>query len=458
MGLFERKTVSGILEELIRYLPLGIAWRGARSDEGGWRVGDPDPLAPAGGVKQIVCQSSLVLDSGTPHFQNTIKAGAWLVNPETGLRFREQSGAEIVVDGVPPQVNLTIETVEMEPLTGPDYGTPWRALCTHDTAGALNKGAICSDSLANMNFTNSKWLPGPTPHDGNIRGRNLRYIQGSGGFAWSFDIDDQTNVGLPFAKETGGVGNYLVFNISRPVMIAAEVGSEYNLPEDSLMTLENPEDNPEGGLRDGWGIMRVDPGGSFTGGVDPKTSVLRLLLRAIGHEIKRAHDLLRLFSEEIPGVDPITSNPVGMQKLISEWESAVGIPDTCFPGDGDLDTRRRHVLTKLASLGVQTNEDFETVARLFGFIVQCQPGLESALCVTRGGSITEADCRWTVVITFYLAETLTFTYTFLNRDPPPGPEDGLLFFDAQVPILECLFAKLIPANCQLRFLYDNTPV
>ena len=59
--------------------------------------------------------------------------------------------------------------------------------------------------------------------------------------------------------------------------------------------------------------------------------------------------------------------------FLEDWEQAVQIPDTCFPGpdEPDRSIRRLHVLTKLAALGIQTAEDFEDLAAVFGF-----PGTE----------------------------------------------------------------------------------
>ncbi len=78
-------------------------------------------------------------------------------------------------------------------------------------------------------------------------------------------------------------------------------------------------------------------------------------------ELIRATELIETYSQEI-----IPDNTV---LLIDEWESALGIPDDCFPGTGAVAERRLHVLVKLASLGVQTAQDFIDLAALFGITV-----------------------------------------------------------------------------------------
>ena len=60
--------------------------------------------------------------------------------------------------------------------------------------------------------------------------------------------------------------------------------------------------------------------------------------------------------------------------LVSEWENALGIPDDCFSGTGTIEERRRDALAKLGSLGVQTKEDFEALALLFGVNAQVFSG------------------------------------------------------------------------------------
>ena len=52
--------------------------------------------------------------------------------------------------------------------------------------------------------------------------------------------------------------------------------------------------------------------------------------------------------------------------LIKEWESALGIPDGIFTGQGPIEERRNHVIIKL-TMSVQTVPDFEELARLLGY-------------------------------------------------------------------------------------------
>ena len=119
--------------------------------------------------------------------------------------------------------------------------------------------------------------------------------------------------------------------------------------------------------------------------------------------------------------------------FIDEWESALGIPDGCFSGTGTLESRRHGVLAKLASLGVQTIADFESLAAVFGITAEVLSGSESGIAFA-----SNKVARFTIVISLALPES--FTYTF----PVPFGSDIIV-------LLECLFSKLIPANCQVLF-------
>lgn len=120
--------------------------------------------------------------------------------------------------------------------------------------------------------------------------------------------------------------------------------------------------------------------------------------------------------------------------LLLEWEGAVGIPDDCFPGpaESDLNTRRLHILTKLASAGLQSNADFVTLADVLGF-----PGTVVTTGIAEG--IPGIEGRFTIVIKFAFAE---------NKFPIKFP---IVFGTDQFSILQCLYQELKPANCKLIF-------
>lgn len=83
--------------------------------------------------------------------------------------------------------------------------------------------------------------------------------------------------------------------------------------------------------------------------------------------------------------------------FLENWEQAVGIPDSCFPGPDEplRSNRRLHVLIKLASSGIQTVADFENLAAILGFpTTEVVPGIGSESdSITNGDFAT--DTVWT---------------------------------------------------------------
>jgi uncharacterized protein YmfQ (DUF2313 family) len=167
------------------------------------------------------------------------------------------------------------------------------------------------------------------------------------------------------------------------------------------------------------------PGGILFASKSVASSNFRKLLRGMAGELFRANGLLKEYSEEII--------PDQTVKFIAEWESTLGIPDDCFKVAGTIDNRRKQVLTKLAALGVQTIPDFENVALIFGVTATVLAGSESGITFA-----SNKVARFTIVINLTLPER--FTYTF-----------PLTFGDDVTVLLECLFNKLKPANCQVLF-------
>lgn len=131
------------------------------------------------------------------------------------------------------------------------------------------------------------------------------------------------------------------------------------------------------------------PGGElFEGALIPGTNQHALLV-GISGELLRAENFLFLYNSEFL--------PDQTTVFIEEWESALGIPDDCFPGpaESDVETRRLHILVKLASLGVQTSDDFENLATILGFPgTEVVSGVGSEFESVTNGTF-DADTDWT---------------------------------------------------------------
>lgn len=177
------------------------------------------------------------------------------------------------------------------------------------------------------------------------------------------------------------------------------------------------------------------PGGVLFRAKRVEGSVMRRLLDGLACEMFTAEEfLLTLQNEYIPDTTV---------KFIEEWERALGIPDECFSNTGTLDERRRNILAKLASLGVQTEADFISLALVFGLVVTIEQGATGNVFplgypITFFGTPKEAF--FTIIVSVSVASEFKFPLDY------PLP-----FGDPEVAILKCLFANLIPINCQVIF-------
>ncbi len=189
------------------------------------------------------------------------------------------------------------------------------------------------------------------------------------------------------------------------------------------------------------------PTGRAWGAKNLPGTVMRGMLEGLAGELIRNEALITEFRDEII--------PDETTLFIGEWEQALGIPDKCFTGRGTDDERRRDVLAKLASLGVQTAEDMRLLAlRIYGISLTVTTPTKDETNVfpytfnPSGGAdptgdagsfffnVSGKESRFQIIINY--ADTpvgSTFPYTF----PIPFIERG-------VPIIECLFALLRPAN------------
>ena len=100
-----------------------------------------------------------------------------------------------------------------------------------------------------------------------------------------------------------------------------------------------------------------------------KDSKLRKMLTGLALEFERVDGK---FNDILEGYDVSKSSA-----LLEEWESAMGIPDSCFFTEGvSVEQRMKNVITKLTALGVSTKEGFEALALTFGLTVEVWPGAD----------------------------------------------------------------------------------
>ena len=158
-------------------------------------------------------------------------------------------------------------------------------------------------------------------------------------------------------------------------------------------------------------------------------SNFRALLRGFAGELFTAEGYIKTFDDEY--------SPLTTVLFIEEWERALGIPDTCFRADGDIDERRQHILTKLAALGIQTQADYVALGLIFGKVITVEALDEMAAPPI---PVVFPDARYIIVVTG--AELLS---GFPPYDVPFTP-------NSSESTLQCLFNHLIPSNCKVIFV------
>lgn len=183
-------------------------------------------------------------------------------------------------------------------------------------------------------------------------------------------------------------------------------------------------------------IANYLPGGKVFAAKNIIGTNIRKLLLGFAVEVMRIDSLIALFRRD--------TVPDTTENFLDEWESALGIPDSCLTGLGDSVQRRLEILIKLAGYGLQTAQDFVDLAAKFNIVITAEGGanrgIYGGLPAISFGSDKEA--RFTLVITPEAAIGEAFTYTF-----------PITFGTQNLATLECLFEKLKPANVQL--YYEN---
>lgn len=184
-------------------------------------------------------------------------------------------------------------------------------------------------------------------------------------------------------------------------------------------------------------IAKYLPGGPLFEAAHAKDTIFNMFLRGIGRIDEEVEGFLKLFDSELD-INTTTA-------FLVPWEDTLGIgkPGDCFSRNEDIQTRRQQVLIKLAALGVQTEQDFVDLAALYGIEIALFAGAEVGLFTFTFPFFffnTPKQARFTMVVFYEVAQAFTFTYTF-----------PIVFGNAAIPILECLFRQLAPGNVDVIF-------
>lgn len=166
-------------------------------------------------------------------------------------------------------------------------------------------------------------------------------------------------------------------------------------------------------------------------------SNLNQLLHGLSGELRTAEEYLVIFEDEY--------FPDKTVLYLDEWESALGIPDGCFPGTGATAERLENILIKLAALGVQTAQDFIDLALRFGKVVDVFPLSDHAFppYAVPFTPVQLHEARFVIVVS-----GVDLTTNVPPYDVPFDLTEG-------ESLLECTFKKIKPDNCSLIFRNTN---
>ena len=135
-------------------------------------------------------------------------------------------------------------------------------------------------------------------------------------------------------------------------------------------------------------------------------------------------------------------------ELIELWEKTVGIPDDCLDNSGTIEERRNKVLIKFAGLQGTLIEQFEYVINLLGYSgIEILPAYNYLQIPTPIPTPLVSIDAIPFTIFVKLPDELTPT-----QIPAPIPTP----LDNPIPLIDCIFNKLKPANIKILYLYNIT--
>lgn len=172
------------------------------------------------------------------------------------------------------------------------------------------------------------------------------------------------------------------------------------------------------------------PNGDVFGGKTDAATNLYKLLFGLAEQNRLIEEKLELTYDQY--------NIQTTEDFLTEWERALGIPDSCFSGTGDIASRQRDVNVKFLADETVTVQDFIDIAALYGIIITITNGLDDVFVFPLVFPLQFSDlrkARFTMIVSFTVDEPLEFPLVF----PIPFGND-------LIEVLKCLFRKLAPAN------------
>jgi len=161
-----------------------------------------------------------------------------------------------------------------------------------------------------------------------------------------------------------------------------------------------------------------------------KGSILNSLIRGLSSVFLEVQEKIYELSQEF--------NINLSDDLLPDWETSVGLPDSCIFDLTELSERRESVLRMFSKVPIVTNADFVNLAlELSGLDVTIESGTDASVFPLMFPYVfLPSNPRFTMVVTFNGTTATTFPFTF-----------PITFqADARIDIVKCVFNVVKPAN------------
>lgn len=187
-------------------------------------------------------------------------------------------------------------------------------------------------------------------------------------------------------------------------------------------------------------LTKFLPNGIFWNAKRVPNTNLYKFINALSCEYKRVKDLLY----------SIVNNRYvdDAELLIERWENDLNLPDDCLKLADSITQRQKDVLLKYTAKGIQTENDFLTIANTFGLNIEIITGVQAA------------SWPWTWPHIFTGTATQSKFYMivkFLDFSTPSGwPWAWPHAWSIDETIgLQCVFNKLKPANVEVVYIFND---
>ena len=187
-------------------------------------------------------------------------------------------------------------------------------------------------------------------------------------------------------------------------------------------------------------LTKFLPNGKFWDAKRTQGTNLYKLINALSDEYKRVKDLIY----------SIVNNRYvdDTELLLEQWEIDFEIPDECLPLADTISERQKNILLKYTAKGIQTYNDFLTIANLLGINIEIRTGTSEA----------SWPWAWPHIFTGTAIQSRFFMIVkFLDFPTPSGWPWTWPHYWAIDPTasLQCIFNKLKPANVQIVYIFND---